>query len=103
MDKVYCCKTVDDDHETYIVFTCYKTQWYISYHANKCVDVEHGKKSLDYRPLMNVVNQCKTISSLMSMSENVPKYIIWSANKWSYVEPLEISNDQGTLMNSHDC
>ena len=40
---------------------------------NKCVDVEHGKKSLDYRPLMDVVNQCETVSPLMSMSSKVPK------------------------------
>jgi hypothetical protein len=27
--------------------------------VNECVDVEHEEKSLDYRPLMNVVNQCE--------------------------------------------
>ena len=71
--------------------------------CNKCVDVEHGKKSLDYRPLMNVINQCEAISPLMSMSAKVPKYIMQSANKWVDVEPLARSNDQGTLMYSHDC
>jgi hypothetical protein len=64
-----------------IVFTCYKTQWYNSSHANKCVDVEHEKKSLDYRPLMNVVNQCEANSPLMSMSAKVPEYILRSANE----------------------
>jgi hypothetical protein len=39
-----------------IVFACYKTQRYNPSHANKCVDVEHENKSLDYRPLMNAVN-----------------------------------------------
>lgn len=34
--------------------------WYNSYHANKCVEVEHGKKSLDYRSIMKIVNQCET-------------------------------------------
>ena len=101
--EVCCCKTVDNGHEKYIVFTCYKTRWYNSYHANTCVDVEHGKKSLDYRPLMNVVNQCKEISPLMSLSAKVPKYILRSVNKGVDVEPLVRSNDQGTLMYSHDC
>jgi hypothetical protein len=86
-----------------IVFTCYKTQWYNSSHANKCVDVEHEKKSLDYRPLMNVVNQCEANSPLMSMSAKVPEYILRSANRWADVEPLARSDDQGTLMYSHDC
>jgi hypothetical protein len=63
-----------------IVFACYKTQWYNPSHANKCVDVEHEKKSLDYRPLMNAVNQCEANSPLMSMSAKVPKYILRSAN-----------------------
>ena len=70
---------------------------------NKCVDVEHGKKSLDYRPLMNVVNQCEAISPLMSMSAKVPKYIVQGVNKGVDFEPLAISNGQGTLMYSHDC
>ena len=67
------------------------------------MDVENGKKTLDYRPLMNVVNQCEEISPLMSMSAKVPKYIVQSANKWADVKPLARSNDQGTLMYSHDC
>ena len=52
---------------------------------------------------MNVHNQCEAISPLMSMSAKVPKYIVQSVNKWADVEPLERSNDQGTLMYSHDC
>jgi hypothetical protein len=52
-------QTVDGVMEKYIVSTCYKTRWYNSSHANKCVDVEHENKSLDYRPLMDVVNQCE--------------------------------------------
>ena len=70
---------------------------------NKCVNVEHGKKSLDYQPLMNVVNQCEAISPLMSMSSKVPKYIVQSVNKGVDVEPLARSNNQGTLMYFHDC
>ncbi len=69
---------------------------------NKCVDVEHGKKSLDYRPLMNVINQCEANSPLMSMSAKVPKYILRSANGCVEVEPLARSEDQGTLIYSHD-
>ena len=92
MAEVCCCKTVDGVMQS-IVFTCYKTRWYNSYHANKCVDVEHGKKSLDYQPLMNVVNQCEAISPLMSMNSKVPKYIMQSANKGVDVEPLAGSND----------
>ena len=61
------------------------------------------KNSLDYRPLMNVVNQCEAISPLMSMSAKVPKYIMQSANKWADVEPPVISNNQRRLMYSHDC
>ena len=78
MAEVCFYKTGNDGHEKHIVFTCYKTRWYNSYHANKCVDVEHGKKSLDYRPLMNVVNQCKAISPLMSMSAKVPNCVVQS-------------------------
>ena len=77
--------------------------WHNSFHVNECVDVEHGKKSLDYRPLMNVVNQCEANSPLMSMSAKVPKHILRSANEWADVEPLARSNNQGTLMYSHDC
>ena len=80
-----------------------QNRWYNYYHANKWVDVEHGNKSLDYRPLTNVINQCEAFSPLMSMSAKVPKYILQSANKWVDVEPLARSNDQGTLMYSHDC
>ena len=58
---------------------------------------------MDYRPLINAVNQCKEISALMLMSAKVPKYIMQSANKGVDVDPLAISNDQGTLMYSHDC
>ena len=39
----------------------------------------------------------------MSMSSKVPKYILRSANRWANVEPLVRSDDQGTLMYSHDC
>ena len=39
----------------------------------------------------------------MSMSAKVPKYILQSVNKWADVEPLARSDDQGTLMYSHDC
>ena len=70
---------------------------------NECVDVEHENKSLDYRPLMNVVNQCETNSPLMSMSSKVPKYILRSVNRCVDVEPLARSDDQGTLMYSHVC
>jgi hypothetical protein len=86
-----------------IVFTCYKTQLYNPSHANKCIDVEHEKKSLDYRPLMNVVNQCEENSPLMSMSAKVPEYILQSVNRGVDVELLARSNNQGTLMSSHDC
>ena len=30
--------------------------WYNSYHVNEYANVEHGKKSLNYHPLMYVVN-----------------------------------------------
>ena len=40
---------------------------------------------------------------MMSMSAKVPKYILQSANRCADVEPLARSDDQGTLMNSHDC
>ena len=86
-----------------IVFTCYKTQWYNSIHVNEGVDVKHENKSLDYQPLMNVVNQCKANSPLMSMSVKVPEYILQSANKWADFKPLARSVDQGTLTYSHDC
>ena len=101
--EVCCCKTTNGIMKKYIVFTCYKTRWYNSYHVNKCVDVEHGKKSLDYQPLMNVVNQCEAISPLISMSAKVPKYILQSVNKGVAIKPLARSNNQGTLMYSHDC
>jgi len=52
---------------------------------------------------MNVVNQCEANSPLMSMSAKVPKYILRSTNRWADVEPLARSNDQGTLVYSHDC
>ena len=53
----WCCKSLLKplDH---IIFNCYKPR-YNSYHANECAEVEHGKKSLDYWPLMYVVNQCE--------------------------------------------
>ena len=51
---------------------------------------------------MNVVNQCKEISPLMSMNAKVPKYIVQSENKEFDVKPVAISNDQVTLMHS-DC
>ena len=86
-----------------VVFNRYKIRWYNYSHANKCVDVEHEEKSLNYRPLMNVVNQCEANSPLMSMSAKVPKYNSQSVNKWADVEPLARSDDQGTLMYSHDC
>jgi hypothetical protein len=44
--------------EKYIVYPLL-IRWYNSSHANECVGVEHEEKSLDYRPLMNVVNQCE--------------------------------------------
>jgi hypothetical protein len=71
--------------------------------VNGCVDVEHEEKSLDYRPLMNVVNQCEANSPLMSMSAEVPKYILRSSNRCADVEPLARSGDQGTMMYSYDC
>ena len=49
------------------------------------------------------INQCEKISPLMSMNAKVPKYILQSANKGDDVLPLARSNDQGTLMYSHDC
>jgi hypothetical protein len=64
--------------------------------------VEHEEKSLDYRPLMNVINQCEANSPLMSMRAKVPEYILRSANRCAEVEPLARSDDQGTLMYSHD-
>lgn len=84
-------------------FFHYKPWWYNSSHANEYFGVELENKSLDYWPLMDVVNQQEANSPLMSMSAKVPKYILRSANKWSDVEPLARSNDQGTLMYSHDC
>jgi hypothetical protein len=42
-------------------------------------------------------------SPLMSMRAKVPKYILRSVNGCVEVEPLAISDDQGTLMYSHDC
>ena len=42
-------------------------------------------------------------SSLMTISAKVPKYNMQSLNKWVEAEPLARSNDQGTLMYSHDC
>jgi hypothetical protein len=80
-----------------------QTRWYNSIHANECIDVEHEVKSLDYRPLMHVVNQCKENSPLMSMSSKVHEYILRTANRFANVETLGRSNDQGTLMYSHDC
>ena len=60
IDMKSCIYNYRWSHEKeYIVFTCYKTQWYSSNHANVCVEVEHEEKSLDYRPLINVVNQCE--------------------------------------------
>jgi len=38
----------------------------------------------------------------MSMSAKVPEYILRSANGCADVEPLARSDDQGTLMYSHD-
>ena len=70
---------------------------------NECVSVEHGEKSLDYCPLMNFVNQCETNLPVMSMSVKVPEYILRSENRWVDVKPLARSNDQETLMYSHDC
>ena len=53
----WCCKSLLKplDH---IIFNCYKLR-YNSYHANECAEVEHGKKSLDYHPLMYAINQCE--------------------------------------------
>jgi hypothetical protein len=39
----------------------------------------------------------------MSMSAKVPEYILQSENEWADVETLARSDDQGTLMYSHDC
>jgi hypothetical protein len=70
--------------------------------VNECVDVEHEEKSLDYQPLMNVVNQYETNSPVMTMSVKVPEYILRSENRWVDVEPLARYDGQGTLMYSHD-
>ena len=80
-----------------------QTRWYNSNNVNGCVDVKHEEKSLDYRPLMDVVNQCKENSPLMSMSSKVSEYILQSENGCADVESLARSDDQGTLMYSHDC
>jgi hypothetical protein len=79
-----------------------QTRWYNSSHANECVDVEHEENSLDSRPLMHVVNQCEANSPLMTMSAKVPEYILRSENRFVDVEPVAISDDQGTVMYSHD-
>ena len=97
----YCCNYWWS-HEKFIVFTYYKTWCYNSSHVNECVDVEHENNSLDYRPLMNVINQCKENSSLMSMSDKILSYTLLSVNEWVDVKPLERSNDQGKFMYSHD-
>jgi hypothetical protein len=52
---------------------------------------------------MNVINQCEENSPLMSMSAKAPEYILQSVTEWDDVEPLAISDDQGTVMYSHDC
>jgi hypothetical protein len=79
-----------------------QNRWYNSHHANECVDVEHEEKSLDYRPLMNVIIQCETNSPGMSMSVKVPECIFPSENRGVEVNPLAISDDQETFMYSHD-
>jgi hypothetical protein len=43
----------------HIVFT-YNPYMYNSIYVNEFVEVEHRKKSLDYRSLMKIVNQCET-------------------------------------------
>jgi len=69
--------------------------------VNGCVDVEHEEKSLDYWPLMNVVNQCEKNSPLMSISAKVPEYILRSENGCVEFKPLARFDYQGTLMYSH--
>ena len=36
-----------------------QTQGRIIYHKNESVEVEHENNSLDYQPLMDVINQCE--------------------------------------------
>ena len=42
-------QNVEGVMKIYIVFACYKTRGYNSSHTNKCVEVEHENKSLDYQ------------------------------------------------------
>ena len=53
-----CCNCCGNQEKVYSLHPL-QTRWYNSNHANGCVDVEHEEKSLDYRPLMNAVNQCE--------------------------------------------
>ena len=79
--RIHAAVTVEGVVKECIVFICYKNSWYKSNHAKECVDVEHEERSLDYWPLMHVVNQRKAKSPLMSMSAKVPGYILRNANK----------------------
>ena len=45
----------------HIIFNCYKPR-YNSYHVNECAEVEHGKKSLDYQPLMYAIINVKKLT-----------------------------------------
>lgn len=85
----------------HIVFNNYPNLRYNSYLTNKCFDVEYGRKSSSYQPLMYVVNQCEEISPLMSMTAKVPKCILTCTNECVGVESPTTSVNQEELMHPH--
>ena len=70
MAEVCCCKTVDG-----VMQSIYSSL------ATKPDDTILTMQINVSMSNMNVINQCREISPLMSMSAKVPKYVVQSENK----------------------
>ena len=73
---------------------------YMSYYANRGVEVEHSSPSSDYWSLMYTVKQTRDHPPIMIMGIKVLDCKLTSVNKCFEVEHLRESIDQWTLMYS---
>ena len=68
---------------------------YMSYYANRGVEVEHSSPSSDYRSLMYTINRCEITHQLMKLGIKVLECNLTSVNKCVEVEHLKESIDGG--------
>ena len=68
---------------------------------NEFAEVEHGKKSLDYHPLIYVANQCEE-TQLWWESSKIPYCILTGKNECvGFDSPARFVNKEA-LMNPHE-